>query len=157
MLIGTIGARGYGSCLIRPREIGACGSELGRTELWIGACDRNCGSELWISAVVDRCLWSDLWSELWIGAADRSYGSMLLWIDACDRSCGSMLVIGAVDRCLWPRWCGLVLVTERERDEYREIDWEGESGYGEIEEREQEIRKYGRERESARIKMGKMG
>ena len=50
-------------------------------------------------------------------------------------------------------------VTERERDEYRKIDREGESGYGEIEEREQEIRKYGRERERerARIKRGKMG
>ena len=52
-------------------------------------------------------------------------------------------------------------MTERERDEYRKIDREGESGYGEIEEREQEIRKYGRERERererARIKMGKMG
>ena len=38
-------------------------------------------------------------------------------------------------------------VTEREIDEYREIDRKGESRYGEIEEREQEIRKYGRERE----------
>ena len=45
-------------------------------------------------------------------------------------------------------------VTEREIDEYREIDRKGESGYGEIEEREQEIRKYGRERERVRIKMG---
>ena len=51
VLIGTIGAlgsrligaRGYGSCLIGAREIGACGSELGRTKLWIGA-------------TVDRCL-----------------------------------------------------------------------------------------------------
>ena len=91
MLIGTIGARGsrligargYRSCLIRAREIGVCGSELGRSELWIGACDRSCGSELWIGAAVDR-----------------SYGSVL-WIGAAvDRSCGSMLVIGAVDQCL---------------------------------------------------------
>ena len=79
MLIGTIGARGsrligargYGSCLIGAREIGACGSELGRTKLWIGACDQSYGSvQLWI----DACDWS------------------------CDRSCG--LVIGAMDRCL---------------------------------------------------------
>ena len=42
-------------------------------------------------------------------------------------------------------------MTKRERDEYREIDREGESGYGEIKEREQEIRKYGRERESAHV------
>ena len=40
-------------------------------------------------------------------------------------------------------------MTERERDGYREIDREGESGYREIEEREQQIRKYGRERECA--------
>ena len=40
-------------------------------------------------------------------------------------------------------------VTERERDEYREIDREGETGYGEIEEREKEIKKYDRERERA--------
>ena len=53
----------------------------------------------------------------------------MLWISAYDRD--------DVDS----------FVTERERDEYREIDREGESGYGEIEEREQEIRKYGRERE----------
>ena len=45
-------------------------------------------------------------------------------------------------------------VTEREKDEYREIDREGETRYGEIEEREKEIRKYDRERE--RIKTGKM-
>ena len=45
-------------------------------------------------------------------------------------------------------------VTERERDEYREIDREGETGYGEIEEREKEIRKYDREREKTRIKTG---
>ena len=45
-------------------------------------------------------------------------------------------------------------VTERERDEYREIDREGETGYGEIEEREKEIRKYERGRERARIKTG---
>ena len=42
-------------------------------------------------------------------------------------------------------------VTEREKDEYREIDREGESGYREIEEREQQIRKNGRERERARV------
>ena len=41
-------------------------------------------------------------------------------------------------------------VTEREKDEYREIDREGETGYGEIEEREKEIRKYDRERERER-------
>ena len=40
-LTGTIGARGYGSCLI-----GACGSKLWRSvlawsKLWIGACDRD--------------------------------------------------------------------------------------------------------------------
>ena len=45
-------------------------------------------------------------------------------------------------------------VIEREKDEYREIDREGETGYGEIEEREKEIRKYDREREKARIKTG---
>ena len=45
-------------------------------------------------------------------------------------------------------------VTEREKDEYREIDREGETGYGEIEERKKEIIKYDRERE--RIKTGKM-
>ena len=45
-------------------------------------------------------------------------------------------------------------VTEREKDEYREIDREGETGYGEIEEREKEIRKYDRERERERIKTG---
>ena len=38
-------------------------------------------------------------------------------------------------------------VTEREKDEYREIDREGETGNGEIEEKEKEIRKYDRERE----------
>ena len=38
----------------------------------------------------------------------------------------------------------------------REIDWEGETGYGEIEEREREIRKYDRERERARIKTGEV-
>ena len=78
VLIGTIGARrsrligarGYGSCLIGTREIGACGSELGRSELWIGACDRSYGSV-----------------QLWIGAVDR----------CC---CGSMLVIGAVIRAV---------------------------------------------------------
>ena len=52
-------------------------------------------------------------------------------------------------------------VTKREKDEYREIDREGETGYGEIEEREKEIRKYERkrekERESTRIKTDKMG
>ena len=47
-------------------------------------------------------------------------------------------------------------VTEREKDEYREINREGETGYGEIEEREKEIRKYDRERERERIKTGKM-
>ena len=45
-------------------------------------------------------------------------------------------------------------VTEREKDEYREIDREGETGYGEIEEREKEIRKYERGRERAHIKTG---
>ena len=88
MLIGTIGARGsrligahgYGSCLIGAREIGAYGSELGRTELWIGACDQSYGlMQLWIDA-----------------AMDGSRGSVQLWIDACDRSCGSVFV----DRCL---------------------------------------------------------
>ena len=43
-------------------------------------------------------------------------------------------------------------VTERERDEYREIDREGETRYGEIEEREKETRKFDREREKARIR-----
>ena len=66
-----IGARGYGSCLIGAREIGACGSELGRTKLWIGACDQSYGSV-----------------QLWIDACDRS----------CDRSCGLVLWIRAVDR-----------------------------------------------------------
>ena len=47
-------------------------------------------------------------------------------------------------------------MTEREKDEYREIDREGETGYGEIEEREKEIRNYDREREGERIKTGKM-
>ena len=49
-------------------------------------------------------------------------------------------------------------VIERERDEYREIDREGENGYGEIEERQKEIKKYDRERERERkrIKTGKM-
>ena len=47
-----------------------------------------------------------------------------------------------------------MLVTERERDGYREIDREGESGYRKIEEREKEIRKYERGRERARIKRG---
>ena len=45
-------------------------------------------------------------------------------------------------------------VTEREKDEYREIDREGETGYEEIEEREKEIRKYERGREIACIKTG---
>ena len=45
-------------------------------------------------------------------------------------------------------------VTGRGKDEYREIDREGETGYGEIEEREKEIRKYDRERERERIKTG---
>ena len=45
-------------------------------------------------------------------------------------------------------------VTKREKDEYREIDREGETRYGEIEEREKGIIKYDRERE--RIKTGKM-
>ena len=66
-----IGARGYGSCLIGARQIGACGSEL-----WIGAVmDRSCGSELWISAC-DRSCGSELLTERerdgWIGASDRS-------------------------------------------------------------------------------------
>ena len=74
-----------------------------------------------------------------IGDVDRSYGSVLLWIDACDRSCGS------------------VLVTERERDGYREIDREGESGYRKIEEKEQQIRKYGGERERERERAYKNG
>ena len=75
VLIGMIGARGYGSCLIGAREISACRSELGRTELWIGACDQSYGSvQLWIDACDRSC--------------DRSCGSMLLWIDAYDRSCG---------------------------------------------------------------------
>ena len=39
--------------------------------------------------------------------------------------------------------------------EERELKYK--NGYGEIEEREQEIKKYGRERESVRIKIGKMG
>ena len=39
-------------------------------------------------------------------------------------------------------------MTEREKDEYREIDRKGETGYGEIKEIEKEIRKYDRERES---------
>ena len=47
-------------------------------------------------------------------------------------------------------------MTEREKDEYREIDREGETGYGEIEEREKEIRKYDIERERERIKTGKI-
>ena len=70
---------------------------------------------------------------------DRSCGLVLLWIDACDRSCGS------------------VLVTERARDGYREIDREGESGYRKIEEREQQIRKYGREREREQQRAYKNG
>ena len=48
-------------------------------------------------------------------------------------------------------------MTERERDGYREIDREGESGYREIEERESnKLEKMGRERERERagIKMG---
>ena len=57
-----IGARGYGSFLIEAKEIsnliGACGSELGRSQsdlIWsdlIGAC----GSERGKSMLVDRCL-----------------------------------------------------------------------------------------------------
>ena len=56
-------------------------------------------------------------------------------IGAVDRCCGSELWIG--DRsCDWS--CDDVdwFVTKREKDEYREIDREGETGYGEIEERE---------------------
>ena len=70
-----IGARGYGSCLIRVRQIGACGSEL-----WIGAAvDWSCGSKLWIGAYDWSC-----GLELCIGASDRSCGSVLL-TGACDR------------------------------------------------------------------------
>ena len=52
-LTGTIGARGYGSCLIGAREISV------RSDL-VGS---------------NRCLWMDAWSglawsELWIGACD---------------------------------------------------------------------------------------
>ena len=66
-----IGARGYGSCLIGARQIGACGSEL-----WIGAVmDRSCGSELWIGACDRSC-----GTELWIGASDRE-GER--WVDRC--------------------------------------------------------------------------
>ena len=61
--------------------------------------DRSCGSEqLWIDACDRSCDWS--------------CGSVLLWIDACDRSC---------DDVDW-------FVTERERDEYREIDREERLG-----------------------------
>ena len=69
-----------------------------------------------------------------IGAMDRRCGSEL-WIGACDRSCD-----WSCDDVDW-------FVTEREKDEYREIYREGETGYGEIEEREKEIRKYDRKRE----------
>ena len=48
-------------------------------------------------------------------------------------------------------------MTEREKYEYREIDREGETGYGEIEEREKEIRKYDRERERERERAYKKG
>ena len=48
------------------------------SELWIDACDRSCGSVLWIG---DR----SCGSMLVIGAVDRSYGSEL-WIGAMDRS-----------------------------------------------------------------------
>ena len=41
-------------------------------------------------------------------------------------------------------------VTEREKDEYREIDREGETGYGEIEERERKKSENTRERERKR-------
>ena len=105
---------------------------LGRSSwAWVLIGARSYGSvQLWIGAAMDRCLWL----ELWIG--DRSCGSVL-WIG--DRSCGS--VIGAV-----MMWIGL---WPRGRRWDREIDREGETGYGEIEEREREIRKYDRERESA--------
>ena len=66
-------------------------------------------------------------------AVDRSCGLVELWIDTCDQSCDR-----SCDDVDW-------FVTEREKDEYREIDREGETGYGEIEEREKEIRKYDRE------------
>ena len=62
-----------------------------------------------------------------------------LWIDACDRCC---------DDVDW-------FVTEREKDEYREIDREGEIGYGEIKKSENMIERE-RERERKRIKTGKM-
>ena len=42
-------------------------------------------------------------------------------------------------------------VTKRERDEYREIDREGETGYGEIEERERKKSENMREGERERI------
>ena len=54
-LTGTIGARGYGSCLIESREIsdliGACGSELGSSVLM----DR-CLIGSYLIGAVDRCL-----------------------------------------------------------------------------------------------------
>ena len=46
-------------------------------------------------------------------------------------------------------------VIEREKDEYREIDREGEIGYGEIKKSENMIERE-RERERKRIKTGKM-
>ena len=119
------------------KETGRCLSErselvgLAWSELVGMGLDRS--SELWIGAVVDRCYCGLM---LVIGAVDRWSE---LWIDACDRSCGS--VIGAV-----MMWIGL---WPRGRRWDREIDREGETGYGEKEEREREIRKYDRERESA--------
>ena len=122
-------------CLSERSElVGLAWSELvglAWSELVGMGLDRS--SELWIGAAMDWCCYG---SMLVIGAVDRWSE---VWIDACDRSCGS--VIGAV-----MMWIGL---WPRGRRWDREIDREGETGYGEIEEREREIRKYDRERESA--------
>ena len=123
------------------KETNRCLSErselvgLAWSELVGMGLDRS--SELWIGAAVDRCCCG---SMLVIRAVDRWSE---LWIDACDRSCGS--VIGAVIEAVM-MWIGL---WPRGRRWDREIDREGETGYGEIEEREREIRKYDRERERA--------
>ena len=95
-----IGARGYGSCLIRARQIGACGSEL-----WIGAAvDWSCGSKLWIGA----CDWSSdvCSSDLSKTHELRSFQSSTDQIPIVSISTDLYLCC----LCVWVCLCGCVCV-----------------------------------------------